>query len=160
MSGALTHIDVDSDEYEDTPRALREYVKKLQKQNETLTTELDGVKKTAASQAVSTVLADQGFKNPKRVENDLLADKVDPHDVAALNAWLAQNGDDYAKAEAAPAADPVAEGEPNPDAAALQKLTVNGQPASGLSPYDAAMAEITPDMDGDAVRKVFIKHGA
>jgi hypothetical protein len=162
MSDNLKYIDVDSEEFEDTPRALREHVKKLQK---ALTDERSAHGQTRnrlASRAVSDVLADKGFKNPKRVERDLLADDIDPLDTEAVERWLAENSDDYAKGEAASAAATETEpaSVPAEQQQALQSMNVSDvPPAGGASKWDLVMSEITPDMDGKAVQAVYAKHG-
>lgn len=160
MADALTHLDVDSDEFDDAPKALRDYVKKLQKQNQSLSSDLDGLRSQAASRAIGEVLADKGFKNPKRVERDLLADRIDPLDTSAVESWLAENSDDYARAVAAPDAAAPEQETPNPDAAAFERLNgLNAQPSSGLSPIEAALAEAGPGASKEALRAAFIKHG-
>lgn len=161
MSDKLQHIDIDSEEFEDAPRALREYAKQLKKQNDALALERDTYKKQSASRAVADVLTGKGFKNPKRVERDLLADDIDPHDASAVEAWLEANGDDYAKASATP--DPETPETPDPRAAEYDRLNVGSDPAavaaSFASKWEAAQAEITPEMDGAAVAEVFARHG-
>ena len=98
----IQHIDVDDEQFEDAPQGLRDYVKKLQKANETLRTERDGFRNQISESALGDVLA--GFKNPGRVKTDLLSDGVDPLDNEAVSKWLETNGDDYARGEQAPAA--------------------------------------------------------
>lgn len=162
MSDAIKHIDVDSEEFEDAPRALRDYVKKLQGQNQTLTKERDDARGSIASRAVADVLADKGFKNPERVKRDILADGIDPTDQAAVDTWLTSNGDDYAKAQAAPE-----EGQQEQPAAvsaeeqqAYQNLQVQGQTVpAGNDKFASVAAKITPDMRGADVEKLYREHG-
>ncbi|HET6914576.1 MAG TPA: hypothetical protein VFH56_00650 [Acidimicrobiales bacterium] len=161
MSDKLQHIDIDSEEFEDAPRALREYAKQLKKQNESLASENGTLKKQSASRAVADVLAGKGFKNPKRVERDLLADDIDPHDSKSVEEWLEANGDDYAKDSATPEA--AAPETPDPRAAEYERLNIGGGDASVAasfaSKWEAVQAEITPDMDGAAVLEVYARHG-
>lgn len=162
MSDKLQHIDIDSEEFEDAPRALREYAKQLKKQNDALASENGTLKKQSASRAVADVLTGKGFKNPKRVERDLLADDIDPHDTKSVEEWLEANGDDYAKASAEP--ETVTPETPDPRAAEYERLNVAGGDtaavaASFASKWEAAQAEITPEMDGAAVAEVFKRHG-
>lgn len=158
MSDNFQHIDVDDDEYIDAPKALRDHVKKLQsaltKSNERLT-ELTG---QVTATALTDVLA--GYKNPERVKRDLLSDKVDPLNSGAVQQWLQQNGDDYAKGEAgsAPKSDPELEAE----AAAHQQLANAGaglrQPAD-MSKVQAVQTELTKEMTGSDVIALIAKQG-
>ena len=160
MSDKLQHIDIDSEEFEDAPRALREYAKQLKRQLETVQTDLGKANKQLASRAISDVLKDKGFKNPKRVERDLLADEIDPHDGKAVEEWLAANGDDYARGETAPVSEPQAD-DNRELAQQYDRLNVGGdtsQPAPN-DKWAAVKAEITPDMDGAAVIEVYRRHG-
>lgn len=159
MTDNIQHIDVDSDEFLDTPKALRDHVKKLQsaltRSNERVT-ELTG---QVTATALTDVLA--GYKNPERVKRDLLSDKVDPLNSGAVQQWLQQNGDDYAKGEATPATtapDPKLEAE----AAAHQQIANTGaglrQPAD-MSKVQAAQAEVTKEMTGSDVIALIAKQG-
>lgn len=165
MSDAIKHIDVDSDEFEDTPRALREYVKRLQSQNKDLAKERDDARTQVASRAVADVLAGKNFKNPERVKTALLGDGIDPLDNSAVETWLTANGDDYAKA----AADEQTAGEGSEEQApaavqsnelaeGYQNLQVAGEPA-GTDKWALVQSKITPDMDGAAVAKLYAEHG-
>ena len=158
MSDNIQHIDVDSDEFEGTPKALREHVKKLQKALEARDATIGQFKE----QVIGSVLGDAGFKNPSRVKKDLLGDGIDPLDADAVKAWIAENGDDYARS--APNSDTEQEqpGAAADEVAAQEKLNFGeraGQKAGGMTPLDKALAEITPDMDGAAVAAIFAKHG-
>lgn len=149
----IQHIDLDAPEYDGTPKALRDAYKALQDRYKTVIEERDTYKGQATAQALGDVLA--GYKNPKRVERDLLSDSIDPLNREAVEKWLAENGDDYAKGEGAPAQAVTHE-----DAAAHQRL----QQADLTSPadmtaFEAAKAEITADMDGEAIQAVYRKHG-
>lgn len=161
MSDAIKYIDVDDEQFEDAPKALRDAYKALRKSHETVTTERDGARQTLASRAVGDVLADKGFKNPKRVERDLLADKVDPLDKSAVDAWLAENADDYAKGEGAPAAAAELTEDQRKQQEAFQALNAGGdmRAASDMSKWELAQAEITDAMSGAEITAVYKKHG-
>lgn len=159
MADNLTHIDVDSDEYDDAPKALRDYVKKLQKQNESLSTELDGVRGREASRAVSDVLADKGFKNPKRVERDLLGDSIDPLDIGAVEAWLAENSGDYAQTEAvSESVDPGSEQDADAQRQA-QLNSLNVEPGGGLTKLEQVQASLPDNPTSEQVREAYLKAG-
>ena len=162
MSDNIQHLDLDDDEFLDAPRALRDYVKKLQKQNQNLSTELSTANGKLASQALGEVLS--GYKNPKRVERDLLADKIDPNDKAAVDRWLSEFGDDYAKGEAsaqAPAQPetPVADDQEQAAHRQLQQAASDLTSPADMTKLEAAQAEITSEMTGAQVVEVMRKHG-
>lgn len=163
MSDDIKYIDVDDEQFEDAPKALRDAYKALARQHKDATSELGQARTVIASHALGDVLGTAGFKNPKRVEQDILRDGIDATDKTAVQAWLASNADDYAKAEGAPAAEPAPEQteDQKRQQAAHQQLAAGSelrQPAD-MSKWDLAQSEITPEMDGAAVRKVFAKHG-
>lgn len=149
----IQHIDVDAPEYDGTPKALRDHVAKLQDALKATTTERDTYKGQATSAALGDVLA--GYKNPERVKRDLLSDSIDPLDKAAVEKWLGENGDDYARG-----AGSSATAVPSEDAAAHQRLqeTQLTNPAD-MTVVEAAMAEITPEMSGAEVKAIYRKHG-
>jgi hypothetical protein len=166
MSDDIKYIDVDDEQFEDAPKALRDAYKALARQHKDAASELGQARKTIASHALGDVLGNAGFKNPKRVEQDILRDGIDATDKTAVEAWLAENADDYAKAE-------VTSADPDPDeqnltpeqeaaAAAFTKLqSTQGslrQPAD-MSKLELAKSEITPDMTKEQVREVLIRHG-
>lgn len=161
MSDELKHIDVESEEFEDAPKALRDYVKKLQAQDRKRSDELNQVRGQLASRAVADVLADKGFKNPERVKRDILADGIDPTDKAAVDGWLSENSDDYARAEAAAAAATEESTESTTVPTEVQQnyrnLNVAGSPA-GADPQ-AVYSQITKEMDGKDVIALFKQHG-
>lgn len=155
-------IDVDSEEYEDAPLPLRKAYKELKKQLTTVTTERDDFRSKFQTRSATDALSEFGFRNPKRVSRDLLADGVDILSNDAVKAWVEENGDDYARGEAAPAAEPQ---QPTADhtaeAQARQQMSqVQSSGDSGfIDKLRAAQAEITPDMDGAAVVEVYARHG-
>jgi hypothetical protein len=68
MSDDIQHIDVDSDEWENTPRALRDQVKKLQKALNETRERSDGYRTQLTEKALGDVLAEHKFKNPSKVQ--------------------------------------------------------------------------------------------
>lgn len=162
MTDAIKHIDLDHEDFEDAPKALRDYAAKLKKQLEAKETEVSTLRTQVASRAVADVLGDKGFKNPKRVEKDLLADGVDPLDKSAVDGWLAEYGDDYARAtQENAAATPEQNEEAQALAAAHAQLSAPGElrSAADMSKWDLAQSEITQDMNGEQVAAIFAKHG-
>ena len=153
MTDDIQNIDIDAPEYDGSPKALRDHVKRLQEAVTSLRTERDTYKGQATSAALGDVLA--GYKNPERVKRDLLSDGIDPLQREAVEKWLGENGDDYAKGNSQPA--PAVNSE---DAAAHQRLqqTELTSPAD-MTKIEAAMAEITQGMSGDEVKAVYRKHG-
>ena len=168
MSDDIRYIDVDDEQFEDAPKALRDAYKALARQHKEVASEVGQLRQTVASHALGDVLGTAGFKNPKRVEQDILRDGIDATDKNAVQAWLVANGDDYAKAEGTPGepepvpAQPAPTPEQQAQASAFQQMQAAQaglhQPAD-LSKWDLAQSEITPDMNGDQVIAVFKKHG-
>lgn len=170
MTDAIKYIDVDDEQFEDAPKALRDAYKALARQHKEQATELGQVRTTLASKALGDVLGDKGFANPKRVEKALLADDVDPLDSSAVEAWLTENGNDFAKATASTEdPNPVQNQTQTPEqeaaqaALAAQYAALQGgdqlNTAGDMSKWDLAQSEITPDMTGAQVAEVYKKHG-
>jgi hypothetical protein len=111
MADAIRHIDLDDEQFEDAPKALREYAKKLRAKLAEAEAMASKYRHELAARAVKDLVGEKGFANPARVEKALLADDVDPLDASAVKAWLADNGDGYATAaepeECTPAAQEV-----------------------------------------------------
>lgn len=166
MTDAIKYIDVDDEQFEDAPKALRDAYKALARQHKEATTEVGQLRQTVASHALGDVLGTAGFKNPKRVEQDILRDGVDATDKTAVEAWLAANSDDYAKAEAKPGEPAPVQNQQTPEqeaqAAAFAQMQAAQaslhQPAD-LSKWELAQSEITPDMNGEQVVAIYKKHG-
>ena len=153
MTDDIQHIDIDAPEFDGSPKALRDHVKRLQEAHKSLQQERDTYRGQATSAALGDVLA--GYKNPERVKRDLLGDSIDPLNKEAVEKWLSENGDDYAKGDSG-----TAQAVPPDEAAAHQRLQQTELTSpSDMSKLEAAQAEITPDMDGQAVREVYRKHG-
>lgn len=167
MSDAIKYIDVDDEQFEDAPKALRDAYKALARQHKEATAEVGQLRQTVASHALGDVLGNAGFKNPKRVEQDILRDGVDATDKAAVEKWLADNGDDYAKADGAPAvSEPVQDQQQTPEQAAqaaafgqMQAAQASLHQPADMSKLDLALSEITPDMNGEQVLAIYAKHG-
>lgn len=159
MTDNIQHLDLDSDEFYDAPKALRQYADKLKKALDAQTKELTTVRNQVASQALNGVLSDQGFKNPKRVEKDLLADGIDPLDKSAVEGWISEFGDDYAKGASTAASEKPAVSDE--ERAAHEQLAVGSefkQPAD-MSKLEAALAEAPKDATGAELRALYAKHG-
>lgn len=157
MSDAISHIDIDSDDFLDAPKALRDYAKKLQQAN----TRLSEQNQTLTGQVTASALGDvlKPFKNPERVKRDLLSDKIDPLNSEAVKSWLETNGDDYARGAAtAPVHQDSAHAEDAANQARLNSTTEFRQDAS-MSKLEAAMAEISPEMTGPQIAAIYAKHG-
>lgn len=158
----IQHIDVDSNEFEDAPKGLRDYAKQLRKQLESVTSERDTFRNQVQSQAVGSVLADKGFKNPKRVERDLLNDGIDPLDKSAVESWLSENGDDYAKGTEAPAPATPVHTEAQAAQQQINSITADAQVAEVTPAFVKAQEEIAAlgnKADGAAVAAIYAKHG-
>ena len=149
----IQYIDVDAPEFDGSPKALRDHVAKLQDALRATSQERDTYRGQATAAALGDVLA--GFKNPKRVERDLLSDSIDPLNREAVEKWLGEFGDDYARANGAPA--PAV---PSDEAAAHQRLQqADLTTPADMSKLDAFNAEITEDMTGADIRALAAKHG-
>lgn len=153
------YIDVESDEFIDAPKALRDAYKKLQKAHTETVQEREALRGQLTATALTDVLG--GFKNPERVKRDLLSDKVDPLDSEAVSKWLESNGDDYARGAASSDQSQTTTSENSEEAAAHERLQSTGDlrsPAS-MTKFEAAKAEITPEMTGAEVEAIYRKHG-
>lgn len=149
----IQHIDINSAEFDGSPKALRDHVAKLQEAHKALLQERDTYKGQATAAALGDVLA--GYKNSERVKRDLLSDSIDPLNREAVEKWLSENGDDYAKSDSGTATTVSSE-----DAAAHQQLQqTNLTNPADMTAFEAAKAEITPDMSGTEVKAVYRKHG-
>jgi uncharacterized protein (DUF2336 family) len=159
MSDAIQYINTDDEQFDNAPRALRDAYEQLKKSHKELSQETTTLRGQVTQQALSGVLTE--FKNPERVKSALLADKVDPLNAEAVNKWLADNGDDYAKGPATPAPNqaPVADEAEQAAHQQIQQSTAQFNQAAEMTKRAAFEAEITPDMDGAAVRALAIKHG-
>lgn len=158
MSENIQNIDVDSDEFLDAPKALRDHVKKLQSRLGDLTSELSEVRSQATATALGDVLS--AYKNPERVKKDLLSDKVNPLDNEAVAKWLEANGDDYAKGstDAGSSSTDTVSAEERAAAAAISSASEFTQPAD-MSKLQAAQAEMTSETTGQDFIELARKHG-
>lgn len=154
----IKHLDLDSEEFESAPRALRTYAEKLKKELAAATQQITEFRGREADQALGTVLT--GFKSPTKVRRDLLADGVDPLDAEAVKVWVEENGDDYAKAPATPVTDPQqdpAPTQPNPyePFSAVESFA---QPAD-MSKVQTALAGLNDNMTRAEVEAHFTRFG-
>lgn len=154
----IKHLDLDSEEFESAPRALRTYAEKLKKELAAATQQITEYRGREADQALGSVLA--GFKSPTKVRRDLLADGVDPLDAEAVKVWVEENGDDYAKGSVTPAADPQQEAAPAAQNSydAFSAVEQFAQPAD-MSKVQTAIAGITPDMTREQVAEHLTRMG-
>lgn len=159
MTDNIQHLDLESDEYYDAPKALRQYAANLKKALDSAHSERDTYRSQLNSRALGEVLSSKGFKNPKRVEKDLLADGVDPLDESAVSGWLAEFGDDYATGAAAPAQETPAVSDD--ERLAHEQLRVGSEfrsPAD-MSKLEAVNAEAPKDATGQDLIELYRKHG-
>lgn len=158
MSDDYKYIDVDADEWEGTPRALREALDKAQKLLKAQTQQITEFTQEKQANALSGVLT--GFKNPERVKSALLSDKVDPLNSEAVTKWLEANGDDYAKATGDPApATNEQPSQPQGDPLAnMRQIDAVATPASA-DKAEQVFGQITAEMNGDAVKKLLLQSG-
>lgn len=159
MSDNNQYLDVDDDEFFDAPKALRDAYKKLVGQHKNVLSENGSLKGQLAAQAIGEVLSDKGFKNPKRVERDLISDGIDPLDKGAVEKWLSDNGDDYARGEVKPAEETPVVSEEEQQAHTQLGLGDGYKAPGDLTKVDAARAEIPADADGATVLQYLQKHG-
>lgn len=159
MSDNMQHINLDDEQFEDAPKALRDYARSLKKALDSKSTEADGYRKQLHSRAVGDVLADKGFKNPKRVESDLLRDGIDPLDTGAVTAWLSENEGDYAKGSTPPVENPV--NAERAEAHAVINAATSHAATPNAGAWERAQAELAtiPNPDGQTVLKIYAKHG-
>lgn len=147
MSDNIEHFDVDSEEFADSPKGLRDAYKALQKKYAETAKERDGFRSKVNESALAGVLT--GFKNPERVKRDLLSDGIDPLDTEAVQSWIGENGDDYARGSASPADDE----QPAQPSLAEQYQRLN--PTGIKKPSDQALADaiksIPDDLSADQV---------
>ena len=158
MSDEYKYIDVDDEQWDGTPRALREALDKAQKALRTRDQQITEIRDQQAASVLSDVLA--GFKNPERVKRDLLAEKVNPLDNEAVTKWLESNADDYARAQA-PAETPV---ESTDEAVAVPDYRRLNAPAEVGTPVNsgdkAAILKATPtNLSAAELRQWFIDQG-
>lgn len=144
MSDAIEHIDVDHEDFESAPKALREHVKNLQAALKERDKIVSDFRSRETERALSDVLT--GFKNPGRVQRDLLADKVDPLDTEAVNKWLEDNAGDYARGEGAAAEAPAEQASPD---ATLAAQYARLQPTGIRKPSDNQKAEAIASLPDD-----------
>lgn len=148
----IEHIDVDSEDFESAPKALRDHVKKLQDALKSANTTISDFRSRETERALSDVLT--GFKNPGRVQRDLLADKVDPLDNEAVNKWLEANAGDYAQGDGAAAETPAEQASPDATLAAqYARLNPTGLRKPADQGLMEALAAIPDDLPAHLVEQ-------
>lgn len=153
---------------------LRKQLEAALKKNKELETQVTKFSEAEKQRQVTEALGGQGFKNPKRVSQHILADGIDPSDTDAVANWLKDNGDDYAKATASPETPPPESQQQQPqeqpapqkgpDAAtvdAYQRITNLTQEASpeSASALDAVKQKVTDKMSPQEVHKMLVEQG-
>lgn len=157
MTDNFAHLDVDAEEFDSAPRALRDAYKKLQKSYNEQGQQITDLRESQTASALSGVLA--GFKNPERVKRDLLSDKVDPLDEGAVTKWLESNADDYARSQAP--ADPVNGGDDETQVADYGRINAPGQvgtPAN-VNQQEQVLANAPKDASPAELAAYFAKNG-
>lgn len=149
-------IDVDSEEFSDAPRGLRDAYKKLQGRYTEVAQERDTFKGRAESSALGDVL--KGFVKPERVKSALLSDGIDPLDSEAVGRWVTDNGNDFARGAATPnpsqpSAEEAAEAQAHRQIQSSSNLT---QPAD-MTWVEAAQAALPENPTAAQVREAFLK---
>lgn len=153
------YIDVDDEQFEDAPRALRQAYAALKKAHEADTKELSTLRTQVQTRTASDVLKDKGY-NPKAAKF-LLKDGVDLSDEKAVDAWLAEEGEFFKVAGEGGTPNPEQNVEHEAEAEARGQIadaTSHTQTAAN-DKMQAALAEITNDMTPQQVMAVYAKHG-
>jgi hypothetical protein len=144
VSDTIQHINVDDDQWDGTPSALRDHVKRLQKELKSRDEQISSLRDQQTSAVLSDVLA--GFKNPERVKRDLISDKVDPLDSEAVTEWMKSNADDYARSTGSADNPQEDQQQELPDQRRLNAPGEQGQPAGSnkLAELDSMPADLSP----------------
>lgn len=160
MADDIQYVDIDGDEYSDTPKPLRDAYKALKADHEALRSQASTLQGQLVDRELTSVLS--GFKNPERVKRDLLGDKINPLDKSALDQWLGANAADYARAEGTP--DP-AQAEPQvPQAEIDQQRAMNNLGSNYRAPADmgkleAVDADLPDNFTSAQLKEAYRKHG-
>lgn len=163
------YFEDDDDHQEDqTARGLRKTIEKQNRKIKSLESENTKYRKTENERQAKEALSGKGFKNTRKVARDLLADGIDLSDSEAVNEWLSENGDDYARDENSETETPSAEEneienseEHSEMASAFERLNNTQRMATPahLSKYEAATAQLSDDASPDEVERVFREAG-
>lgn len=146
----IEHIDVNDEQWDNTPKALRDHVAKLQAALADRDKTIDGYRTAETDRALTDVLA--AFKSPSKVRRDLLADKVNPLDSEAVGKWLDENGSDYAPRgeNAEPAGTEQQEPQDDGQAAEYGRLTPNvARRPADVDTWERINSEIPDDLPPD-----------
>ncbi len=150
------YIDVDDEQFEDAPRALRQAYAALKKAHEAEAKELSTLRTQVQTRTASEVLKDKGY-NPKAAKF-LLKDGIDLSDEKAVDAWLAEEGE-FFKANGGTPTEQSAEHTAEAEARSqIADATSHTQTAAN-DKMQAALAEITDDMTTSQVLAIYAKHG-
>jgi hypothetical protein len=152
------YIDVDHEDYFEAPKALRDAYKKLAADHKQAVQERDTFRGRAEASALGDVL--KGYAKPELVKTALLSSKVDPLDSEAVAAWVQENGDGFARAEAAPTPSTPTAQDPE-EAAAHERIAAAGnlsQPAD-MTRWESAQAEIPANATAEQVRQILLSKG-
>lgn len=155
MSDTIQHINVDDDQWDGTPSALRDHVKRLQKALNERDQTITGLTEKVHTTVLSDVLA--GFKNPERVRRDLISDKVDPLDSEAVAKWMESNADDYAKGTGSAETPQEDQQQELPDQRRLNVPGEQGSPAG--SNKLAELSSMPTDLSPTETRQWLVDHG-
>lgn len=157
--------DDDYDTDESSGSSLRAQLERALKENKKLKASNDKFRKAESERQAKEVLTDQGFKNPKRVAKDLIADGVDLTDSEAVSEWLQENGDDYAKVQTQQSEtadddtddttdEPVVDEQTASDYARLNQTQRMATPAQRTK-LEQALAQLSDDASPEEVQRVF-----
>ena len=157
MSDNFQYIDVDDEQFEDAPRALRQAYAALKKRDQQRDAELTKLRGTVQTNTATDVLKGKGYD--PRAAKFLLQSGVDINDETAVDAWLAEDGAFFKTGEApATPEQQVDHSDEQQARSAIQDATSQVQPAGG-DKMKLALAEITDDMTPSQVQAVYQKHG-
>ena len=158
MSDAFQYIDVDSEQFEDAPKALRDAYNKLKKRAQDQDAELGSFRSEKTQATASDVLKAKGY-DPKAAKF-LIQSGVDLSSESAVDSWLAEDGAFFKVGD--PEATPGQTVDHADEAAARQAINTTAAQVTQAASTDKlklAISEITPDMDGAAVAAVYAKYG-
>ena len=156
MSDNFQYLDVDDEQFEDAPRALRQAYEKLKKAHQSDAQELASLRGTVKQTTATDVLKAKGYD--PRAAKFLIQSGVNLNDSEAVDGWLAEDGAFFKVGDAPPAEhaeDHSAEAQARSQIADASSQT---QPAA-VDKLQAALAEITPSMTAADVVEVYRKYG-
>lgn len=160
MSDTFQYIDVDDEQFEDAPRALRDAYAKLKKKAQEQDAELSSFRSERTQATAADVLKAKGY-DPKAAKF-LTQAGIDLSNEGQVDAWLAEDGA-FFKVGDAPQSEAPAEQTAGhqAEAAARQQLATAQsyvQPAA-MDKMKAALSEIGPDATTEEVKAIYKKYG-